>query len=91
MMFIMKKKKHDYQHLHTKILSSNLLNANKTEALVYGLEEIKNSIDIIYDKIIPELINENLSKDQILNLLWEIREEFRHIDYHIKDSELLDL
>ncbi len=91
MMVIMKKKKHDYEYLHKKILSSNLLNANKTEALVYGLQEIKNSIDLIYDKIIPELINENLNKDQILNLLWEIREECRHIDYHIKDSELLDL
>lgn len=38
MMVIMKKNKHDYEYLHKKILSSNLLNANKTEVLVYGLQ-----------------------------------------------------
>jgi len=84
-------KKTVYEQIYKKILSCDVLKENKVEALIYGLQEIGKSIEIIYQEILPKMLNEDPDKEKILNLLWDIREEFRHIDYHIKDAEILDL
>lgn len=85
------RKKNDYDLLYKKIVSYDLLSDDKAESLIYALQEIKNSIDLIYEEILPKLVKEKTNKEKYLNLLWDVREEFRHIDYHIKDSEILDL
>ena len=87
----MKDKKKDYEKLLRNIISLEILKTNKAEALIYGLQEIKDSIEIIYNEILPKLFDDKLNKEQLLELLWDLREEFRHIDYHIKDAEILDM
>jgi hypothetical protein len=32
-----------------------------------------------------------MTKEEVLEELWELREQFRHIDYHIKDSNITNL
>ena len=62
------------------------------EALVYGLIEIKASFEKIYDSIIPNMLKISENNTELLqDLLWDLREEFRHVDYHIQDSKVLDL
>lgn len=63
----------------------------EAEAFAYAIVNIKESMDKIYDEILPKIINADLSKFELQDLIWDIREEFRHIDYHIKDGKLLDL
>jgi hypothetical protein len=69
----------------------NSINEEKNEAIVHALVDIKESFEKIYLDIIPKLSVEGISEDQVQDLLWDIREEFRHIDYHIKDTDLLEL
>jgi hypothetical protein len=81
----------NYEKLFKKILEKKFYSNNDSEALVYSLMEIEKSINIVYEKILPILLEKNMTKEAFLEMLWDIREEFRHIDYHIKDGKLLDL
>jgi|GEM_PF-2745018 len=74
------------------LISKEILNQEDAEALEYALQDISESIEEIYSLIIPKILNNsNESKDFILNLLWDIRENFRHIQYHIDDGKLTSL
>ena len=56
------------------------------------LIEIKDSFEKIYNSIIPNMLKISGNNTELLqDLLWDLREEFRHIDYHIQDSKILDL
>ena len=68
------------------------LKKKEIEALVYSLIEIKDSFEKIYNSIIPNMLKISGNNTELLqDLLWDLREEFRHIDYHIQDSKILDL
>jgi hypothetical protein len=71
----------------------DLLKQEAAEALVHALVDIKLSINNVYDKVLPQLIQKqgSMTKEQVLEGLWELREQFRHIDYHIKDSNITNL
>lgn len=75
------------------LTKEDLLKREAAEALVHALVDIKLSINKVYDKVLPQLIQKqgSLTKDEILEELWELREQFRHIDYHIKDSNITNL
>ena len=46
----------------------------------------------IYVELVPELVGTlDESPDAFKEKLWDIREEFRHIAYHIEDAGLVDL
>jgi hypothetical protein len=62
------------------------------DALVHALVDIAESIEKVYGKIIPKILDEpEMASELLRERLWEIREEFRHIDYHIHDAKLMDL
>ena len=67
-----------------------MLNKEEAEAMVYGLSEIAESIDKIYSKIIPEILSKE-NHDDLRDKVWDLREEFRHVKYHIDDGKLTEL
>lgn len=56
------------------------------EAWLHALADIKESTDKIFNNYLPLCID-TLSPEKSRELLWTIREELRHIQYHIEDIE----
>ncbi len=50
---------------------------------------MERSFNQFLESYLPKLVDENLSDQEISDLLVEIGEEFRHVIYHIKDPEFL--
>lgn len=75
-----------------KLVCQNLSKIDNidTGAILHALVDIKESMDAIYSNILPKLSVEGISQDEVQDLLWDIREEFRHVEYHIHDSKILD-
>jgi hypothetical protein len=72
---------------HRQIMSNEA-----ADAVVHALVDIAESIQKIYAEAIPEiLLAADADIDVLKDRLWELREEFRHIDYHIHDAKLTDL
>ena len=74
-----------------EILQS-LRSKEEAEAIAHAMTDIAESIREVYVTLLPGILagtatGENDSK----SLLWDIREAFRHIDYHIHDANLIDL
>lgn len=67
------------------------LDDDKAGAIALALNDTLVACQKIYIKIIPEMLEDGKSKEELLDLLWDIREEFREIDYHIHDAELTEL
>lgn len=61
------------------------LSVAHTEAITHALADIAESVDKIYTQLLPKL------STNPHDILEEIRDEFRHIQYHIHDAELCDL
>ena len=72
------------------LLEKTKISAEDADRLSHSLTDISESFDKIYNQIIPKIINET-NKELTVELFWDIREQFRHIDYHIKDAELTEL
>jgi len=60
--------------------------AKESDILSYSLTELNESFRRFIEELFPQLIHKDLEEEEIYNLLHEIGEEFRHILYHIKDS-----
>lgn len=64
----------------------------QADAIGHALVDIAESIQRIYIELIPKVLNEQESSEEVFqDAVWDLREEFRHIDYHIQDSGLIDL
>ena len=79
------------KEIEEKLREFKNLKIEKKEDLLYSLIDIEESLKKIYENILPNLATKDLSEEKFQDLLWDIREEFRHIDYHLHDSGLLDL
>lgn len=66
------------------------LEESKADTLSHSLTDISKSWNKIYGVMIPKLF-QLTDKESIVDLFLEIREEFRHVDYHIKDADLDEL
>jgi hypothetical protein len=64
---------------------------DKAEGLVYALMEISASMATIFGKLIPAAIENAPSPEALQEQLWNLREEFRHVAYHIDDGGLTEL
>jgi hypothetical protein len=65
----------------------------RADAAVHALVDILETIENIYGSVLPDILAEP-GPEAIATLkerLWDLREELRHIDYHVHDSGLLDL
>lgn len=81
----------NYEVLYNLLKKHQVFKQDELDAYVHALVDIKESMDKIYNIFLENILNnEDSSKDEILNNLWDIREEFRHIEYHIKDAKLTD-
>lgn len=83
----------EFRKLINLLTRENLFDRKNAESIIHALVDIKQSVNHIYNKILPELVyaNEALEQEQLLEKLWEIREQFRHIDYHMRDANLTEI
>ena len=72
------------------LLEKAKITEEDADRLSHALTDISESFDKIYNQILPKITHEN-SKEKLVELFWDIREQYRHIDYHIKDAELTEL
>ena len=57
------------------------------EAWVHAFVDLEKSYDVIFNKLLPEMLAHTESTRSDQEILWDIREEFRHIEYHLRDVE----
>jgi hypothetical protein len=71
----------------------NLLSPEQRASMLYALSEIAESMEKISLQMIPRLASMEAESDvsAVKDALWDIREEFRHVQYHIDDGQLKDL
>lgn len=62
-------------------------NQEDSEAWAHALVDIQNSYEIIFNKLLPEVLARTESSRNEREILWDIREELRHIEYHLNDVE----
>ena len=80
-----------YDKLYEILIQKKVMEDAAAESWCHALHDIKESIDKVYDDLIPQLLSKTESdKEPFLNLVWDIREEFRHIQYHIDDGHLTE-
>lgn len=76
--------------LYSKLEEAAIFKKEKLDSFIHSLVDIKASIDEIYNVYIPILLKNN-SRELLEETIWDIREEFRHINYHIEDANLTDI
>ncbi|MGS2764257.1 hypothetical protein [Sinomicrobium sp. M5D2P9] len=76
--------------LYPKLKNDKVFKEDSLNSFVHALADIKESVDKIYSKYVPKLLNESC-KEGIEEIIWDIREEFRHIEYHIDDANLTNI
>lgn len=64
----------------------------RADAVVHALVDIAESMERIYTKLLPDLMDGfDQPGDVFKEKLWDIREEFRHVEYHLNDGKLTEL
>ncbi len=58
------------------------------ETYIHALIDIRESINRVGELLLN--VDDKKNKEAVLDIIWGIREEFRHIDYHIKDAKLTE-
>lgn len=76
--------------LYPKLEKDNIFDKSKLDAFVHSLADIQESMNKVYSKYIPKLL-EDKSLENLEEIVWDIREEFRHIEYHINDADLTNI
>jgi hypothetical protein len=74
-----------HERLFERVTRRELLAADESDVVVHALVDIAESIEKAYCHILPRLLSESEAATEILkDRFWDIREEFRHIDYHVQ-------
>jgi hypothetical protein len=69
--------------------SRHVIDDDRRDAIYLALLDIAEAAEKVYRDIIPQIIDHpEQSDDELWELLFDLRAEFRHIDYHIHDAEL---
>lgn len=55
-------------------------------AIATGLKDIGESMDKIFNELLPELLAAEPKSTKAAELLYSIGEEYRHVQYHIIDT-----
>lgn len=63
---------------------------DELETYIHALVDIKESLEKIYDEYIMNILKNKNKKELVIDNFWDIREEFRHIEYHMKDAKLTE-
>ena len=89
----MKDKVEKYKHLveilekSKKIKSLNEGSHVESEALAHSILDIIESSSLISNELFPKLMSQDISEEEIEDILQDISDEFRHILYHINDPK----
>lgn len=81
----------DYNRLGTLLSKYDCINRFDLDSdkeawtLAHTFLDLRESFENCLSVHFPKLLQENLSEEQIQDLLGDIGEEFRHILYHIRD------
>jgi hypothetical protein len=80
----------DFKELCDLLIAKRVMPAPDAEAFAHALMDMRESTVEIYDEFLPKLI-EYLRTDtgDVEDMIWNIRESCRHIDYHLKDAKLV--
>ena len=63
------------------------LGPDEAGTLVHAFSDLEESLRVFLDEQLPKLTDPAVQGEQLEDLLLDIREEFRHILYHIHDPE----
>lgn len=55
--------------------------------IVHSFTDLEASMRVFLNEQLPKVIDPDLNGEQLENLLMDIREEFRHILYHLHDPK----
>ena len=72
------------------LLEKTEINHDDADTLSHALIDVQESLEKIYNTILPKFYEEN-DRVKIIELIWEIKDEFNHINYHIEDANLTEL
>jgi len=79
----------DHNGLHALLRERAGLSEDEAAALAHALDDIQESAQKIYGEILPKIMAcASLEPPAFRELLDDIGDEFRHIAYHIEDSQL---
>ena len=54
--------------------------------LAYHLSHLEESFHAFLDRQLPRLLDESLTNDEVLDALFDIGDELRHVVYHLRDA-----
>ena len=77
-----------YNKLYKFLIMNEIMPENKADTWVHALLDINESFDEVYKNLLPKFMSEQKKKEEIKNLIREIHEQFRHIQYHLNDAQL---
>jgi len=80
----------NHDKLYEILLRNKIFAQKELDAYVHALVDINESLTKIYTECVNNILSNGDNKDAIINAIWDIREEFRHITYHIDDAKLTD-
>ncbi len=82
--------KNRHQELYAILKRVGFKEKEELESYIHALLDIEESIEKVYNVCIRNILDNKDDPEIIQNNIWDIREEFRHIDYHISDANLTD-
>jgi hypothetical protein len=59
----------------------------QSATLAHSLTDLEESFRAVVEVLLPKLLDNSLSPDQLNNVLLDIGEELRHVLYHIRDPK----
>ncbi len=79
--------KNHHELFYTILKSIKIKSEEELDSYVHALIDIDESL-VKINSLVDEIIKNEKNTDLIREKLWDIREEFRHIEYHINDAKL---
>jgi hypothetical protein len=54
--------------------------------IAHALSDLEDSFSVVLNELLPKLLDETKSPDELDELLLDVGEELRHVLYHIRDT-----
>lgn len=70
----------------SRLSSVNKYGDEEVWGLADDLIDLEKSFSLILEDLFPKLLNDNLSSEDLENVLFDIGDEFRHVAYHMGRS-----
>lgn len=61
----------------------------EADAIAHALWDMDESFRKLTNEVFPKILDENLTAEQVREILFEVREDLRHAVYHIADCKFL--